>query len=231
MKIKDNRFAVIGMGQFGNAIARKLSDKGAEVIAIDTRVEKIENIKDSVSYAVALDATDKKALMAHGVHEVDAVVVAIGENFEGLLLCTYNLMEMNVKRIIARAMGDEQRKILERMGVKEILSPENEVGNNVAETLLNPKLLTYAELPNQYEIVEVKAPPKVVGRTLQDIGLREKYDINAVTILQEVTNSKDGKKDKYIDGVPSPDTVIKEADTVLLFGKVDDIERFLEINQ
>lgn len=229
MKIRENRFAVIGMGQFGSAIAKKLSDKGAEVIAIDSSIDKIEAIKDQVSYAVALDATDKKVLMAHGVHEMDAVVVAIGENFEGLLLCTYNLQEMNVKRIIARSMGEEQRKILERMGVKEILSPENEVGNNVAETLLNPSLLTYVELPNHHEIVEVKAPAKIVGRTIQDCGLREKYNINAVTILQET--QKGEKKEKTINGVPEPDYVIKKEDTILLFGKVADIERFLEINQ
>ncbi len=233
MKMRENRFAVIGMGQFGTAIARKLSDKGAEVIAIDNRDDKIENIKDDVAYCVALDATDKKALMAHGVHEMDAVVVAIGENFEGLLLCCFVLMELKVKRIIARAMGDEQRRILEKMGVTEILSPENEVGNNVAETLLNPQLLTYVELPDNYEIVEVKAPSKVVGRSLQDIGLREKYDINAVTIMRETETMKQGEvsKEKHIEGVPNPETIIDETDTIVLFGKVDDIERFLEINQ
>ena len=87
--MSDQRFAVIGLGQFGSAIAKNLSNRGAEVIAIDSSLEKVEGIKDEVSHAVALDATDKKALLSQNIQDVDAVVVAIGENFQALLLCTF----------------------------------------------------------------------------------------------------------------------------------------------
>ena len=130
-----NKFAVIGLGQFGTAIARTLSERGAEVLAIDNSLEKIEAIKDDVAYAVQLDATDKKALLAQNIKDVDAAVVAIGENFEGLMLCSFILIDLKIKRIIARAMGPSQRQILEKMGIKEILSPEDEVGANITETL------------------------------------------------------------------------------------------------
>ena len=144
--MSDQRFAVIGLGQFGSAIATNLSLRGAEVLAIDNSLEKVENIKDEVSYAVALDATDKKALLSQNIQDMDAVVVAIGENFQGLLLCTFLLMELKVKRIITRAMGSDQRRILEKMGVTEILSPEDEVGGNVAEMLINPDVVMCIKL-------------------------------------------------------------------------------------
>ena len=102
--MSDQRFAVIGLGQFGSAIATNLSLRGAEVLAIDNSLEKVENIKDEVSYAVALDATDKKALLSQNIQDMDAVVVAIGENFQGLLLCTFLLMELKVKRIITLSL-------------------------------------------------------------------------------------------------------------------------------
>ena len=121
--MSDQRFAVIGLGQFGSAIAKNLSNRGAEVLAIDSSLEKVEGIKDEVSHAVALDATDKKALLSQNIQDVDAVVVAIGENFQALLLCTFLLIELKVKRIITRSMGNDQRRILEKMGVTEILSP------------------------------------------------------------------------------------------------------------
>jgi len=226
--MSDQRFAVIGLGQFGTAIAKNLALRGAEVLAIDNSLEKVESIKDEVSYAVALDATDKKALLSQNIQDMDAVVVAIGENFQGLLLCTFLLMELKVKRIITRAMGSDQRRILEKMGVTEILSPEDEVGGNVAEMLINPDVVMCIQLPDDYEIVEVKAPTEVCGRSLKDIGLREKYSLNLVTILRK---NKETDKEYHIIGVPNSATIVEKSDIIALFGLTKNIERFLEINK
>lgn len=226
--MSDERFAVIGLGQFGTAIAKNLALRGAEVLAIDNSLEKVESIKDEVSYAVALDATDKKALLSQNIQDMDAVVVAIGENFQGLLLCTFLLMELKVKRIITRAMGSDQRRILEKMGVTEILSPEDEVGGNVAEMLINPDVVMCVQLPDDYEIVEVKAPKEVCGRSLKDIGLREKYSLNLVTILRK---NAEIDKEYHIIGVPNSSTIVEKSDIIALFGLTKNIERFLEINK
>jgi trk system potassium uptake protein TrkA len=234
--MSDQRFAVIGLGQFGSAIAKNLSQRGAEVLAIDSSIEKIEGIKDEVSHAVAIDATDKKALLSQNIQDVDAVVVAIGENFQGLLLCTFVLIELKVKRIIARTMGNDQRRILEKMGITEILSPEDEVGGNVAEMLINPNVVMCMQLPDDYEIVEVKAPSAIFGRSLEDIALREKYKLNLVTILRNNEHehehpTENDTKDYHIIGVPDSSSIIKERDIIVVFGLTKNIERFLEINK
>lgn len=232
--MSDQRFAVIGLGQFGSAIAKNLSNRGAEVLAIDSSLEKVEGIKDEVSHAVALDATDKKALLSQNIQDVDAVVVAIGENFQALLLCTFLLIELKVKRIITRSMGNDQRRILEKMGVTEILSPEDEVGGNVAEMLINPNVVMCMQLPDDFEIVEVKAPSAIFGRSLGDIGLREKYKLNLVTILRKKEGSlkenDNSTKDYHIIGVPDSNTIIQKTDIIIIFGHTKNIERFLEIN-
>ena len=232
--MSDQRFAVIGLGQFGSAIAKNLSNRGAEVLAIDSSLEKVEGIKDEVSHAVALDATDKKALLSQNIQDVDAVVVAIGENFQALLLCTFLLIELKVKRIITRSMGNDQRRILEKMGVTEILSPEDEVGGNVAEMLINPNVVMCMQLPDDYEIVEVKAPSAIFDRSLGDIGLREKYKLNLVTILRKKEGSSEendnSTNDYHIIGVPDSNTIIQKTDIVIIFGLTKNIERFLEIN-
>ncbi|MFZ9942075.1 MAG: potassium channel family protein [Bacteroidia bacterium] len=227
------KFAVIGLGQFGNAIARTLSVRGAEVLAIDSIEEHIEDIKEDVSYAVCMDATDIKLLRSHNVHEMDAVVVAIGEDFEALMLCVVQLLELKVKRIMARANGKHQRMILEKVGVTEILSPENDVGLAVAERLLNPNILTSLLLPDSYEIVEVKTPRTIANRTLGDINLRSKYNLNLITLKRETEVIKDGEviKECHILGVPNSETVLIESDTIIVFGLVRDIERFIEINK
>jgi trk system potassium uptake protein len=227
------KFAVIGLGQFGNAIARTLALRGAEVLAIDSSEEHIEDIKEEVSYAVCMDATDIKVLRSQNVQDMDAVVVAIGEDFEALMLCVVLLMELRVKRIMARANGKHQRLILEKIGVSEILSPENDVGLAVAERLLNPNILTSLLLPDNYEIVEIKTPRTMANRTLGDINLRSKYNLNLITLKRETEAIQDGEviKECHIIGVPNSETVLIESDTIIVFGLVRDIERFIEINK
>ncbi len=227
-----SKFAVIGLGRFGNAIARTLSKRGAEVIAIDTNEEHVELIKEEVAYAVTLDATDIKALKSQNLQDMDAVIVSIGEDFEALMLCTVLLMEIGVTRIMARANGKHQRMILEKIGIVEILSPENDVGLAVAERLLNPSILTTLMLPDDYEIVEVKTPRSMVNRSISDINLRNKYNLNLITIKRQSEEQLNGSMEivEHILGVPSSDTVILESDTIILFGMAHDIERFLQIN-
>ncbi|NNF01408.1 MAG: TrkA family potassium uptake protein [Bacteroidia bacterium] len=229
----ENKFAVIGLGQFGDAIARTLARKGAEVTAIDSNEERVQSIQDDVSLAVSFDATDIKALRSQNIQDMDAVVVAIGENFEALLLCTVLVMELKVKRVIARANGVHQRMILEKIGVTEILSPEMDVGLAVAERLLNPFILSSLMLPDDYEIVEVKTPRTIANRTITDVNLRGKYNLNLITVKREFEMTKGGKTimEQHILGVPDAKTVLHESDTILVFGTAKDIEKFTEINK
>ncbi len=225
------------MGQFGMAIARALTKQGAEVMVIDKKDQIIEGMADEVALAVALDATDKKALVSQGIMEFDAVVVAIGEDFEQLLLCTTLLMDLGVKQIMARARGTNQRIILEKIGVKEILSPEDEVGINVAERLINPSIVSFLNLSEDYNVVEIETPLKVVGRSLADLDIRRRYQLNLITIKRERKIKHDSKDEegvidaKIIIGIPTGETVIEEKDTLVLFGKKQNVERFIEINQ
>ncbi len=230
--MKIEKYAVIGIGQFGRAIAKALSDKGAEVLAIDFDAEVIESISEEVALAVVMDATDKKSLMSQNINDFDAVVVSIGQNFEALLLTSVTLLELGVKRIIARSTGKNQKSILEKIGITEILSPEDEVGIIVAERLVNPSLISYMQFPDNYRIAEIKAPIKLIGRTLGDIALRDKYKLSLIMIKREFETVKNGviKIEQHIEGVPGSETIILKADTLILFGKNKDFDRFVQIN-
>jgi trk system potassium uptake protein TrkA len=219
-----DKFAVIGLGQFGSAIAKKLAEKGAEILAIDTDPEKVESIRDYVTYGVTLDATSRPALESQNIAEMDAVVVSIGQNFECTMLTVVQLQSLGVKRLMARAQGETQRRILTKLGVEEILSPEEEVGKNVAERLITPGMLMAVQLPDNYEIVEVEAPKSTVGRSLEDIGLAKKYKLSLVTLLRK-TNG-----DHHIMGVPDQETVVEPNDLMVVFGTTKDVERFIHIN-
>jgi trk system potassium uptake protein TrkA len=228
-----SKFAVIGVGRYGSTIARGLAEKGAQVFAFDPNEEKIENIKDEVAFAVTMDATDVRALKAQNLAEMDAVVVAIGENFEATVLTAVHLLDLGVKRIIARASGAQQRLILEKIGVTETLTPENEVAYVVREKLLNPNIVSFLQLPDDHEIAEIRAPRGVVGRSCDDIGFRNKYEMTLITIKRQYEMTKNGEDctEQHIVGVPKEDTVIQEKDTLVIFGAAKSVERFIEINE
>ena len=223
------KFAIIGLGQFGKSIATTLSKKGAEVIAIDKDINKVEEIKDYVSYAVAIDATDKQALLNQNIQEMDAVIIAIGEDFKSMILCANILTELSIKRIIGRVMGENERLILKKLGVNEILSPEDDLGKRITNSLLNPSILFSLELPNDYLIAEIKSPKKLYGEKLAEIRLREDFGLNLITILRGSKGDDDELKHN-IFGVPSADTKINEDDILILFGKVQDLKKFVDIN-
>lgn len=228
----NTKFAVVGLGQFGMAIAKSLAQSGAEVLAIDNDEEHVESVKDDVAYAVQMDATDIKALRAQNIQDMDAVIIAIGEDFESLLLCVVQIQELKVKRIVARAASLQQRMILEKLGVKEILSPEQEVGRTVAQMLLHPTMKSFIQLPDGYEIVEIDCPKKVAGRGLSDLGLRENYNLNLITIKRSYEETVKGelKQVEHIIGVPKGDTVLYESDILIVLGKNKDVDRFISVN-
>lgn len=230
----ENRFGVIGLGRFGTTIARTLSARGAEVMAIDNIAERVDALRDEVAFAVQLDSTDIKALRSQNVQDLEGVVVAIGQDFEALLLTTVVLMELKVKRIIARASNEQQQRILHKLGVQEVLSPEDEVGISVAGRLLNPDLVSFFQLPDDYQIVELRTPAGVASKTVIEIGLRNKYNLNLITLRRsyESVNEEGERATEYhILGVPKSDTVLYDTDYMILLGKNTDIEKFVDLNK
>lgn len=227
------RFAVIGMGRYGAEIARRLSSKGSEVYAFDSNPERIELFKEDVAMAVSLDTTDKKALQSQRIMEMDAVIVAIGENFESTVLSVMNLIDLGIKRIIVRANGDNQKRILKALGIQEILMPEEEFATLVAEQLINPNITAFLQLPDNYEVAEVKAPAGIVNRTVEDLDLITKYNLTLITIKRCYEEDVDGEpaRTEHILGVPKPETVVYDTDTLVVFGTLGNVKRFIEINE
>lgn len=228
----NERFAVIGLGLLGTGIARTLALRGAEVLAIDTNSDKVEALKDEVAHAVALDATDEKALRSQNIQDMDAVVVSIGHNFEGMILTTVLLKEMGVKRIIARVSNNHQKMILEKLGIDDIFAPDEEVGKTVAEMLIHPDVKSFLPLTDDYEIIEIKTPKRVSNKTVREANLREKYNLNLITIKRQFKENRNGESVmvEHIIGVPKSDTVLLDTDIIILLGKSYDVDKFIDIN-
>lgn len=221
------RFAVIGLGRFGMSLATHLTEAGAEVVAIDADRRVIENIKDEVTVAVALDATDEHALRAQNLEKVDAAIVCMGESFEANQLATLLLKNIGVKRIIAKANTTTQRHILQLIGADQVISPEEEMGAKLAKRLLVPFALEMIPLAEGFSMIEINAPAAFVGKALKDLKLRQRFGINVVAIKKHHPPESEGATPVIasIDSLPSPESIINEYDILILIGHEDGLRQ------
>lgn len=222
------KFAVIGLGDFGKSMAVSLTEKGAEVIAIDQSMDIVDEIKDKVSYAVRLNSTDEKALKSVGIDKVDVVIVAMGEHFEDTILTSVLLLQMGIKKIVAKASSKIQETILLKLGVHQVVTPEFDMAARLASTLFDEDVLDFMAIGEGYNVMQVKAPDMFIGRTLKEINLRVKYNVNLITIKKTYKGDGYSITQQKISGIPTADTVIEENDVLILLGKDKDIKKIID---
>jgi trk system potassium uptake protein len=226
------KYAVIGLGNFGSYLASELTRKGAEVLAIDSDIDKLEDIKDSVSHTVKMDTTEVKSLKDQGLEEYDAVIVGIGDDFEASILTVSMLQQLGIKRIIVRATTSTHERILQHLDIEEIILPAQETADRLANSLMLEKVIDSFALTSEYTIVEAKSPEKFFGKTLLEINLRQKYEINVITIKKiEMKRRVFGFTKQQVEkiiGIPVPKTIIEPGDILVLFGKQKSIEKMLD---
>jgi trk system potassium uptake protein TrkA len=216
--------AVIGLGRFGFSVAKTLAKYGSEVIAIDREEERVKKVSEFVSYAVQLDAMDEKALRSVGVQNVDTAIVSIGENIEASILVVMLLKEIGIRNIIAKAVTTLHGKVLENLGVQRIIFPERDMAIRVAHSLIRPNVLEQLELSQEYSIVELPTPPRLIGKTLKESQLRSKYGVNLIAIKRKVTTEKGIIREAW-NVNPLPSDIMQEGDVLVLIGFNKDLEK------
>ena len=218
------RFAVIGLGRFGQKLAIALTMSGAEVIAIDRNREEIELIRDQVSLAVRLDSTDEEALKAQGVDKVDVAIIGIGqEGFESAILTVVNLRQMGVKKILARAESIVSGEVFSKVGATDVIYPEIESAQRWAYKLIAPQIGEKIDFAPGYSLARIKAPASFDGKTVMDLQLRQKYKVNLVAIKRDEHNQKKKSDNAKIINVPMPSTVVYENDILMVAGSDADL--------
>jgi trk system potassium uptake protein TrkA len=221
------RFAVIGLGRFGKKLAIALSMSSAEVIALDRDRAVIDQIRDQVSHAVRLDATDEDALVSQGVGKVDVAIVSIGQGgqaFESAVLAVVNLKAMGVEKIYARAQNPIAGQVLAAVGATEVIYPEVESAQRWGYKLIAPHVSDKIDFAPGYGLASVTAPPSFHKKTVMDLQLRQKYNLNLVAIKQSEEGA--GKKEpRDMISVPMPNTVVYQGDVLMIAGSDVDLSR------
>jgi len=209
------QYAVLGIGRFGSKIARELFYKQQEVIAIDKDETVIEGIKDQVTHAFVGDIADETALKEAGVGDCDVVIIAESTNMESNIVAAQVCKSLGIPLVICKAQNTIHGKILQKIGVDQIIFPEQDTAIKLVNKLTSQGVMDYFDLGENVTIVGTRALAGWVGRQLSDLDLRAKYQITVLAIRRKGENLV----------IPAWSTVVEKEDIIVLFGREDSMKQ------
>ncbi len=225
------KYLIVGLGNFGASLAEKLTSQGNEVIGIDTRMNKVDALKEKVSHTICMDATDEFTVSGLPLKDTDVVVVAIGEDQGANIMVTALLKNLEVKRLISRAINPLHEKVLMAIGVDEIVHPEEETAERWAKKLCLSGVVNSFELSDEFSIVEINLPPEYEGKTISEIGIRKKYNLLVLTTIKSTQVKRsigNSIKESKVQGVAAADLVLEKNDILVVYGANKDIQSMLK---
>ena len=210
---------LIGLGRFGRHIAIKLDELHHQVMAVDKEDTRVDAVLPFVTNAQIGDATNEDFLRSLGVGNFDVCIVAIGDNFQNSLEVTALLKELGARMVVSRAARDVHAKFLLRNGADEIVYPERQLADWVAIRYSADHILDYIELDEEHAIFEISVPEEWIGKTIGQLDIRKKYDINIMAL----------KTNDIMNLEISSDTQLLKGSTMLVLGETKHIQKCFHI--
>ena len=206
---------LIGLGRFGRNLAEKLKELGHQVMAVDIREERVNDILGIVTDAQIGDSTSETFLRTLGVNNYDVCFVAIGEDFQSSLETTSLLKELGARKVVARASREVHRKFLLRNGADEVVYPAKQVADWAGLRYTTDHVLDFIALDEEYSIYELAVPAEWAGKTVGGMDIRRKYNLNILTL-----RGSDGRR-MAVDS----DTAFYEGQTMFVLGRWKDVQK------
>ena len=175
-------YGIVGLGRFGSALATELAASGADLLVIDHDEEKVRELRELTDNALVVHSLDKKTLSETGIQNCDVAVVCIGEHIEPSILTTLNLVDLGVKKVIAKATSAEHGEILRRLGA-EVVYPERDMAIRLAKRLESSRVLDFIQLSKKVNISKLLVPDKMVGKSVAETNLRAQFGLNIIAIV------------------------------------------------
>ena len=208
---------LIGLGRFGRHMAAKLRELHHEVLAVDKDEERVNDALDIVTHAQIGDSTNPAFIASLGVRNFDMCVVAIGDDFQSSLETTALLKEQGAPYVLARAARDVHAKFLLRNGADDVVYPERQSASWAAVRYSSDHIFDYSELTPDHAIYETAVPPSWVGKTIGQLGVRQRHGINILAT----------KRGGQLNPIPGGDHCFQAEETILVLGANKDVQRFL----
>ncbi|HKM23701.1 MAG TPA: TrkA family potassium uptake protein [Erysipelothrix sp.] len=210
--------AILGLGLFGASVAKSLAKQDVDVIAIDSNMERVEEVMEWVEHAVKGDFTKVDHLIEAGVDGADIAIIASGERLESSIMAILNLKKIGVQEVVVKTKNTDYLEVLKKVGADRVLLPEVEMGKRVANEIAKHSIIDTLAIDENYNIAEVHPLKEWIGKTLQDADIRNRYGFNVLAIKIEGSNNMETRI--------LPDRVILEGDLFVVLSDNEDLEKF-----
>ncbi len=208
-------FGIIGLGRFGSALVKTLSDAGKEVIAVDTDEQTVKAVRKYTDFAFVVETLNQDTLEETGIQNCSIVAICIDDEIDMSILTTMLVIKMGVSIVIAKASSPEHGEVLKRLGA-DVVYPESDMAVRIGKKLISGNLIDYISLDDDVEVRRIQVDGQLVGRTIQEMDVRRTYGINIIAIERNhQTNVEFSAQYRFQAG-----------DIVAVIGKVDKIDHF-----
>ena len=212
------RVVVVGLGRFGQSVARTLHELRYEVTAIDRDEQAVEEASGYVALAAQGDGTDEATLRSLQVEQSDVAVVAQGSQLETSVLATLVLKRLGIPWVVAKATTELRGEVLRRVGADRVIFPERDAGVRLAHTLGVPRIDDYISLDPSSGVAKFAAPPNLMGRTLEELHAICGAHLSTLAL----------KRGRHLITTPSLSERIQRGDELIVAGPDAEIEAFVE---
>jgi trk system potassium uptake protein TrkA len=211
---------VIGLGQFGSAVARALASRNVEVLAIDVNEDRVRQTAPHVTEAACFDATDEGALSRTSPERRDVCLCAIGDEAkEASIICTALLKQMGAKKVISRSDDELHARILTLVGANQVVNPEREFGNRFANQILHEGIRGEMLLGEGVLITEIEVPSSFLAKPLGTLRLPNRFGVTVVAIRK-------GGSGEVV--MPGPDAQFESGDVAVVVAKERAVSKMME---
>ena len=201
---------ILGLGSFGITLARDLVDRGNEVAVVDASEDRVKAVQDDVDKAIIADATQRAALEEIGVSDFDTVVVNLGDRIDASVLTTLHLKQLGAKRVVVKGVSEDHVTVAKMVGADQVVFPERDIALRLSYVLTNPSVLERILLAPGYSLVELAAPEDFAGKTLSELDLRNRFQVQVVILKRAGT-------DEVV--FPTADLRVGGSDVLVLMGR------------
>lgn len=225
------KYIIIGLGNFGTNLGLRLRDLDHEVIGIDSRESVVEEYKDKLTGTVCMNSVDEASLRSQSVLEVDAVIVAIGEDWAASIQTTALLKTMGVRRIVGRSLSRLHEIVLRGLGITEIINPEHTAALEIAYSIVSRNVIHTYNITSRIAINEIVVPKYFAGQTVQDVDIEKNFGVTLVAIKYQPTSGKSFTANKGSWQVTRffTDFKFSEGDRVIVYGDTEQMKKVLDI--
>lgn len=215
--MRKRSYVVFGLGSFGYSLAETLGDAGYEVMVVDKDSDPIQSISPKITYAIKADVTDPGVLESLDISQFDVAVIAFTQNMNASIMATLYAKECQIPKVVAKAVTALHGTILRKVGADEVVFPERDMGVRVAQNLVAGGMVDFLELSDEYRLTEIHVPARWVGRSLNELDVRGRYNINVIAL-------KDGEEvSMNID----PNQILQGHQFLVVMGDNESLDRLL----